>query len=82
MNFYKPDFGINPDNPFARDSENKLVRKSYWLDMTDESVVLIMTVGIGKDLTNEQKRLHLEDIKRIYLLNKICTQEILPKDTD
>ena len=29
------------------DSENKLVRKSYWLDLLDNSIVLLFTNGIG-----------------------------------
>ena len=31
--FYEPDLGAEPDSPFARDASNKLVRRSYWLDM-------------------------------------------------
>ena len=32
-NFYKPNLGTNPDDPFARDAEGKLVRRSYWMDL-------------------------------------------------
>ncbi len=60
--FYKPDLGANPDDPFARDENDKLVRRSFWLDMTDRSFVLAMTAGIGADLANEQKRAHLADL--------------------
>ena len=35
--FYQPDLGSEPDSPFARDANNKLVRRSYWLDMNDRS---------------------------------------------
>ena len=28
-NFYKPDYSLEPDSPFARDSQNKLIRKTY-----------------------------------------------------
>ncbi len=80
MNFFKPNYGINPDSPFARDINNQLVRKSYWSDMTDDAIILILTNGIGKILTNEEKRLHLKDIKRDSLLEKICVQEILPAE--
>ena len=30
--FYQPDLGSEPDSPFARDGNNKLVRRGYWLD--------------------------------------------------
>ena len=78
--FYKPDFGANPDNPFARDNDNKLVRRDYWLGMADGSVVLAMTQGIGANLTNEQKRVHLDDIARGHLVDQVCIQEILPPE--
>ena len=29
--FYQPDLSENIDNPFVRDGNNKLVRRSYWL---------------------------------------------------
>ncbi len=45
--FYQPDLGANPDDPFARDTEGKLVRRSFWLDMSDRSLVLAMTQGLG-----------------------------------
>ena len=41
--FYKPDLGANPNDPFARDENDKLVRRSFWLDMSDRSLVLAMT---------------------------------------
>ena len=37
-----------PDSPFARDANNKLVRRSYWLDMNDRSLVMVMTQGLGR----------------------------------
>ena len=36
--FYEPDLGA---------AENKLVRRSNWLDLNDRSLVMIMTNGIG-----------------------------------
>jgi hypothetical protein len=48
--FYEPDLSADPDSPFARDAANKLVRRSYWLDMTDRSLVMAMTQGIGANL--------------------------------
>ena len=37
IRFYQPDLGSEPDSPFARDANNKLVRRGYWLDMNDRS---------------------------------------------
>ena len=79
-NFYQPDLGLNPDDPFARDADSKLVRGGYWLDMMDQAVVLILTQGIGAHLTNDQKRAHLADIKREHLIDSICQLEILPPE--
>ena len=75
-----PDLGSSPDSPFARDEEGKLVRRSYWLDMGDNSVVLAMTQGIGTALTADEKRAHLADIRRDHLIDQVCTQEILPPE--
>ena len=79
-NFYSPDLGANPDDPFARDADGKLVRRAFWLDMSDRSVVLAMTQGIGANLTNDQKRAHIDDIGRTHLIDDICVQEIIPPD--
>ena len=57
--FYQPDLGSEPDSPFARDANNKLVRRGYWLDMNDRSLVMVMTQGIAAHLTNDEKRAHL-----------------------
>jgi len=54
--FYEPDLGTELDSPFARDASNRLVRRGYWLDMNDRSVVLVMTQGIGAHLTNDEKK--------------------------
>ena len=78
MAFYEPDLGAEPDSPFARNAENKLVRRSYWLDMNDRSLVMVMTNGIGAHLTNNEKRVHLTDLKRDHLIDQVCIQEILP----
>ena len=79
-NFYSPDLGADPENPFARDDTGKLVRRMYWLDMGDTSVVLAMTQGVGAPLTADQKRAHLDDIGRRHLIDQVCTQEILPPE--
>ena len=78
--FYQPDLGSEPDSPFARDGNNKLVRRGYWLDMNDRSLVMVMTQGIGAHLTNDEKRAHLTDLKREHLIDQVCIQEILPPE--
>ncbi len=40
--FYQPDLSENIDSPFARDGGDKLVRRSYWLDLNDRSLVMAM----------------------------------------
>ena len=69
--FYSPDLGMNPDDPFARDADGKLVRRGYWLDMGDRSVIMAMTQGVGAALANEHKRAHLDDIGRAHLVDQI-----------
>ncbi|MBT3810766.1 MAG: hypothetical protein HOL07_11605 [Rhodospirillaceae bacterium] len=78
--FYSPDLGMNPDDPFARDADGKLVRRGYWLDMGDRSVIMAMTQGVGAALANEHKRAHLDDIGRAHLVDQICIQEIIPPE--
>ena len=78
IRFYQPDLGADLDSPFARDAQNKLVRRSYWLDMNDRSIVMVLTQGIGVHLTNDETRAHLTDLKREHLIDQVCIQEILP----
>jgi hypothetical protein len=78
--FYDPDLTDNPDSPFVRDASNKLIRRSYWMDMTDKTLVMVMTQGIGAHLTNDEKRAHLIDLKRGHLIDQVCPQEILPPE--
>jgi hypothetical protein len=78
--FYQPDLSENIDSPFVRDGNNKLVRRSYWLDMIDRTLILVMTIGIGAHLTNDEKRAHLSDLRREHLVDQICVQEILPPE--
>ena len=80
QDFYRPDLGANPDDPFARDADGRLVRRAFWLDMSDRSLVLAMTQGIGAHLTNDQKRAHLQDLGREGLIDQVCVQEILPPE--
>ena len=76
--FYEPDLTASFDNPFMRDGEGKLIRRSYWLDLNDHSLVMAMTRGIGANLTNDEKRAHLIDLLREHLIDQVCIQEILP----
>ena len=78
--FYEPDLGKNPDDPFARDGNGKLTRRAFWLDMSDRSLVLAMTQGIGAALSNDHKRAHLADIGRAHVIDDVCVQEILPPE--
>jgi hypothetical protein len=72
--------GDDPNSPFVRDAANKLVRRSYWMDMNDRSLVLAMVNGVGSHLTNEEKRAHLSDLRRQHLIDQVCIQEILPPE--
>ena len=78
--FYSPDLGANPEDPFARDGEGALVRRAYWLGLSDQSILLAMTQGVGAHIPNEQKKAHLEDISRGYLIDDVCRQEVLPPE--
>jgi hypothetical protein len=50
------------------------------MDMTDLALVMVMTKGIGANLTNDEKRAHLIDLKREGLIDQVCTEEILPPE--
>jgi hypothetical protein len=78
--FFEPDLTTNPDSPFVRDASNKLVRRSYWMDMPDSTLIMVMTKGIGANLTNDEKRAHLIDLNRGHLIEQVCVQEILPPE--
>jgi hypothetical protein len=78
--FYEPDLTADADSPFVRDGSNKLVRRSYWMDMDDRTLVLVMVNGIGANLTNDEKRAHLTDLRREHLIDQVCIQEILPPE--
>jgi hypothetical protein len=78
--YYQPDLSENIDSPFVRDGSNKLVRRTYWLDMNDRTLVMVMTNGIGANLTNDEKRAHLADLRREHLIDQVCIQEILPPE--
>jgi hypothetical protein len=78
--FFQPDLSHDIDSPFIRDAADKLVRRSYWLDMNDRTLVIVMTNGIGANLTNDEKRAHLGDLRREHLIDQVCVQEILPPE--
>jgi hypothetical protein len=78
--YYEPDLTVDPNSPFVRDAANKLVRRGYWMDMNDRTLVMVMTQGIGANLTNDEKRAHLVDLKREHLVDQVCIQEILPPE--
>ena len=78
IRFYVPDLSVHPDSPFIRDAANKLVRRSYWMDMDDRTLVMVMVNGIGAHPTNDEKRAHLDDLRRGHLIDQVCVQEILP----
>jgi len=81
--FYQPDLGSEPDSPFTRDANNNLIRRGYWLDMNDRSLVLAMTQGLGANLTNDEKRAHLADLKREHLIAQVCFKRFCrPKTRD
>ena len=48
--------------------------------MPDGTLVMVMTKGIGANLTNDEKRAHLIDLKREHLIEQVCVQEILPPE--
>jgi hypothetical protein len=78
--FYQPDLTENVDSPFVWDGADTLVRRSYWLDVNDRALVIVMTQGIGAHLTNDEKRAHLTDLRREHLIDQVCVQEILPPE--
>jgi hypothetical protein len=78
--FYQPDLSQDINSPFIRDAADKLVRRSYWLDMNDRTLIMVMTNGIGASLTNDEKRAHLADLRREHLIDQVCVQEILPPE--
>ena len=45
--FYRPPLDGAEEDPFARDGDEKLIRRGYWLGLSDRSIVLLMTQGIG-----------------------------------
>jgi hypothetical protein len=78
--FYKPPLDGTEDDPFMRDGDDKLIRRSYWLGLSDRSLVQLMMRGIGTRLTADQRRAHLVDIGRSHLIDQVLAPEILPPE--
>ena len=78
--FYNPNLETDLDSPFARDENNKLIRRSYWMDKSDTSLMMLMSKGIGANLTNDEKRAHLVDIRREHLIKELFEPEIIPPE--
>ena len=78
--FYRPPLDGFEENPFARDAEDKLIRREYWHGLSDRSLIQLMTKGIGIRLTADEKRAHLRDIRREHLADDILAAEILPPE--
>jgi hypothetical protein len=45
--FYEPDLTVDSDSPFVRDASDKLVRRGYWMDMYDGTLVMVRPVHAG-----------------------------------
>ena len=78
--FFRPPLDGREEDPFARDGEDRLIRRDYWLGLSDRSLVLLMIQGIGTRLTADEKRAHLQDIRRAHLIDQILAPEILPPE--
>ncbi|MEI9987984.1 MAG: hypothetical protein WDN69_35700 [Aliidongia sp.] len=78
--FYQPPLDGLADDPFMRDGDDRLIRRAYWLDLSDRSLIQVMTHGIGSRLTADEKRAHLTDIRRPHLIDDILAPEILPPE--
>jgi hypothetical protein len=48
LRFYQPGLTSNFENPFVRDANDKLSRRSYRLDMVDRTLVMVMTKGTAQ----------------------------------
>jgi hypothetical protein len=69
-------------NPIARSHGMRRINlfAEARLDMNDRTLIMVMTKGIGANLTNDEKRARLIDLKRERLIDQVCTQEILPPE--
>ena len=68
--FYNPNLEIDLDSPFARDENNKLIRRSYWMDKSDTSLMMIMnpvngTLGYIHDFLQNQMAICILDMQSL-----------------
>ncbi len=54
-NFYQPDLGLNPDDPFARAADRRVEWRGYLLNIFEQGVVLGLTPGTGAHLAHLHK---------------------------
>jgi hypothetical protein len=45
------------------------------MDMNDRTLVIVITQGIGANLTNDEKRPHLVDLKREHLIDQYALRK-------
>jgi hypothetical protein len=48
------------------------------MDMSDRTLIMVMTIGIGANLTNDEKRAHLVDLKREHLIDQVWPGAVPP----
>ena len=71
--FHEPDLTVDPNSPFIRDASNKLARRAYWMDMTDPTLLMVMTIT----------RKAIELAKRGDLVAlRLCLERIVPPRRD
>ena len=71
--FHEPDLTVDPNSPFVRDASNKLARRAYWMDMTDPTLLMVMTIT----------RKAIELAKRGDLVAlRLCLERIVPPRRD
>ena len=79
---YTPDFDSERDSPFAHQSNKKLVRRSFWSDISGRAIVMPLTQANGFHISNHQKRASLADIRREHLINEICVRKTCNQGTE
>jgi hypothetical protein len=48
------------------------------MDMPDRTLIMVMTIGIGENLTNDEKRAHLVHLKREHLIDQVWPGAVPP----
>ena len=44
--------------------------------MDDDTLIAVMTKGVGAKLSNDKKRAHLIEVKRAHLIDQVCPDEV------